>query len=99
VFVSMRASTPCLLCGYRVAVLMCATARVNKRSMKVGGPLLGGFAYHRCPECQTPVDGELMPRSAYRLYPEDNARVIAYRERRWGITSAGTGLLVEAGRR
>lgn len=98
-FVAMEAHTSCFLCNYQVRVIMCGSARVNKRSVRVIGPLLGAFAYSTCPECGSDVrSASSVPRSAYRLCPEDEAKVIAYRERKWGVTG-GTGPLVEARRK
>jgi hypothetical protein len=95
-FVTMEARTTCPLCAYQVRVIMCGTARVNKRSMRVE-PTLGALAYNTCPECGTDVrTASSVPRSAYRLRPESEAEVIAYRKRRWDIDDAGTGPLVEA---
>jgi hypothetical protein len=75
---------------------MCGSARVNKRSVRVE-PTLGALAYSTCPECGTDVrSASSVPRSAYRLDAESNARVITYREKRWGIEDAGTGPLAEA---
>ena len=94
-YVTMLASTPCLLCGYRTTILMTGSARINKRSMCVTGPLLGGFRFSECPECGSPTGGASVPRSAYRLHPEDAEKVAACRMRRWGIEGT-TGPLVEA---
>ena len=96
-FVALEARTPCPLCGYQIRVTMCGTARVNKRSMRVE-PTLGWLAYSRCPECRTEVrSASSVPRTAYRLSAESDAEVIAYRERKWGV-SDGTGPLTEARR-
>ena len=96
-FVALEARTPCPLCGYQIRVSMCGTARVNKRSLRVK-PTLGWLAYSRCPECRTEVrSASSVPRTAYRLSAESDAEVIAYRERKWGI-SDGTGPLTEARR-
>lgn len=82
-FVSLEARTPCLLCGFRDRVIMCGMARVNKRSMRVRGPLLGATGHWKCPECGTVAQGELKPRSSYVL-DEISARAVAdYRARRW----------------
>lgn len=94
-FVALLAATPCPLCAYRVEVLMTGSARINKRSLRVTGPLLGAFRFTRCPECGTDVCGDSMrPRSAYVLAPEDAAKVAAYRMRKWGI-EAPAGPLIE----
>ena len=95
-FVTMEARTTCPLCACQVRVIMCGTARVNKKSMRVE-PTLGALAYSTCPECGTDVRAaSSVPRSAYRLRPESEAEVIAYRKRKWGIDDEGTGPLVEA---
>lgn len=97
-FVAMNARTSCWLCGYQIRVIMCDTARVNKRSIRVW-TTLGAFAYSTCPECGSDVrSASSVPRSAYRLDAESEAKVIAYRERKWGV-SDGTGPLVEARRK
>lgn len=94
-FVALIATTPCPLCSYRVELLMMGTARVNKRSLRVSGPLLGACRYAFCPECGSDVRSHgLAPRSAYRLAPEDAVKVAEYRKRRWGVESAA-GELVE----
>jgi hypothetical protein len=94
--VTLWADSPCLLCGYRIRVLMVATVRVNRRSMRTTGPGLGGFQYVRCPECGTDnrTGIAVAPRSPYRLVGEDARRVAEYRHRRWGITG-GPGVAVE----
>lgn len=94
--VIVEATTPCGLCGYRIYLFQIGTARVNKRSIRVRGPLLGAIRYPRCPECGWDVcsDG-LRPRSVYTLAAEDAAKVAACRMRKWGVESA-VGVLVEA---
>jgi hypothetical protein len=92
----MEARTTCPLCAYRIRVIMCGSARVNKRSMRVE-PTLGALAFNTCPECGADVrSASSVPRSAYRLSAESEAEVIAYRKKRWGIEGAGTGPLAEA---
>jgi hypothetical protein len=99
VFVTMEARTPCPLCRYQVSIRMYGRARVNKRSMRVEGPLLGWFEFTNCPECGTDVRSlSLAPRSAYRLDAESEAEVISCRQRKWGISDR-PGPLVEAFRR
>ena len=95
-FVALIAHSPCPLCAYRVEILMMGTARVNKYSLRVSGPLLGAFRFTRCPECGWDVAASesMRPRSAYVLTPEDAAKVAAYRMRKWGVESE-TGPLVE----
>ena len=94
-FVALIATTPCHLCAYRVEILMTGTARINKRSLRVSGPLLGAFRFTSCPECGSDVGtDEMRPRSAYQLLPRDAEKVAAYRMRKWGVESAD-GPLVE----
>ena len=82
-FVTLEARTPCLLCGFRDRVIMTGTARVNKRSLRVKGPLLGSVGYWKCPECGTQAQGELKPRSPYVLDDASAREVAAYRARRF----------------
>lgn len=94
-FVAIQATSPCVLCGYRVEMFMMGKATVNKRSLRVSGPLLGAVRYTRCPECGSDVRSHgLVPRSAYYLTPEDAVKVAEYRKRRWGVESE-VGELVE----
>jgi hypothetical protein len=96
-FVAMEARTSCPLCGYQIRVIMCGSARVNKRSLRVE-PTLGALAYNRCPECGSDVrKASSVPRTAYRLRAEDAAKVSEYRQRKWGVADA-PGPLVEARR-
>ena len=93
-FVALQATTPCLLCGYRVEVLMMGTARINKRSLRVSGPLLGAVRYTACPECGSDIRSHgLVPRSAYALDPEHAAKVAEYRMRKWGVESQDSPLV------
>lgn len=94
-FLAVQATTPCVLCGYRIQVLMMGTGRVNKRSLRIMGPLIGALRFHRCPECGADVRSDgLAPRSAYRLCPQDAEKVAQYRMRRWGVV-VPVGELVE----
>lgn len=94
-FVALLAATPCPLCAYRVEILMMGTARINKRSLRVSGPLLGVLRFSWCPECGSDVRSHgMVPRSGYVLAPEDAAKVAAYRMRKWGVGSP-VGALVE----
>lgn len=94
-YVTVEATTPCSLCGYRIYLFMMGDARVNKRSLRVRGPFLGALRYHRCPECGTDVGSDgARPRSAYTLSAEDAEKVAAYRMRKWGVESE-VGVLVE----
>lgn len=96
-FVTMEARTSCWLCGYQIRVVMCGSARVNKRSMRVE-TTLGAFAYADCPECGSDVrSASSVPRTAYRLRAEDAAKVSEYRQRKWGVRDL-PGPLVEARR-
>jgi hypothetical protein len=89
VTVTLRSSSPCVLCGFRFRVFMVATVRVNKRSMRTIGPSLGAIHPHACPECGSPSGGGgAAPRSPYVLDPKDAVRVAEYRAKRWGV---GTG--------
>jgi hypothetical protein len=91
----MEARTSCWLCGYQIRVIMCGSARVNKRSMRVE-PTLGALSHSACPECRSDVRGaSSVPRTAYRLSAEDEAKVRDYRQRRWGVSDA-PGPLAEA---
>lgn len=94
-FVTMEARTSCPLCAYQIRVIMCGSARVSKRSMRVE-PTLGALSYSTCPECGSDVRGaSSVPRSAYVLSPADAAKVSEYRQRRWGVSDP-PGPLVEA---
>jgi hypothetical protein len=87
VFLALEARSPCLLCGYLIRLVMCGTARVNKRSMRVRGSL-GYWAYRACPECGTPVArASMVPATPYVLTPGDAARVAEYRAKRWGAAA------------
>ncbi len=86
-FVTLESRTPCALCGFRARIIMCGSARVNRRSMRTTAPTIGATGYARCPECGTTARGELSPRSPYLLVPEDARRVAEYRERRWPETA------------
>ena len=82
-FVALLASTPCLLCNYRHRVIRFSDVRVNKASLREKSVSLVSLGAHFCPECGEQNAGELVPVSAYRLAPEDAAKVAAYRARRW----------------
>jgi hypothetical protein len=92
-FVALEARSRCLLCGFRDRVIMMGTARINKRSMRVQGPLIGSLGYRSCPECGITEQGEMQPRSEYVLTAKDAVKVAEYRERRW------PELVTEAARR
>ena len=95
-FVALEARSPCLLCGCQIRFIMCGSARISKRSVRVETSL-GGFAFHRCPECGTEVGGSSVPMTPYQMCPKDAAKVSEYRQRKWGVSGA-PGPLVE-GRR
>jgi hypothetical protein len=96
-FVTLEDRTSCWLCGYQIRVIMCGSARVNKRSLRVE-PTLGALAYNRCPECRSDVrSASSVPRTAYQLRAEDTAKVSEYRQRKWGVADV-PGPLVEARR-
>jgi hypothetical protein len=88
-FVTLMARTPCLLCGYFHKVLRMTEVRVNKRSLRERGVVLVAVGERLCPECGTRNAGELVPVSAYRLHPEDAAKVEAYRARKWPRATPG----------
>jgi hypothetical protein len=84
--VTLEARTPCLLCGYQQKVLRFSDVRVNKRSLRERGVSL--IAVERfCPECREYISDGLMPVSAYRLHPDDAAKVAAYQGKRWPLTT------------
>jgi hypothetical protein len=86
--VTLKASSPCL-CGYLIPLVMVATVRINRRSMRSTGPMIGASAYNQCPECGTPVQrGGARPRTPYVLVPEDEVKVAEYRRRKWGDEAA-----------
>lgn len=86
--VTLEANSPCT-CGYLIRLVMVATVRVNRRSMRSTGPKIYGFAYNRCPERGTPVQrGGGAPRTPYVLMPDSAAEVAAYRRRKWGDDAA-----------
>ena len=61
--VTLEAFSPCT-CGYLIRLVMVATVRINKRSMRSTGPMIGAFACSSCPECGTPVQrGGGIPRT------------------------------------
>jgi hypothetical protein len=82
-FVAFEARTSCYLCGYRHRVIRFSDVRVNKSSLREQGVSLISVGAHFCPECGEQNAGELVPVSAYRLAPEDAAKVADYRAHRW----------------
>jgi hypothetical protein len=91
VIVTLEARTPCHLCGYLLASWTFPSARVNKRSVRITGPSINCGPLRECPECWTPTADEL--RKRYRLTPESQAEVEAYRARRWPeLKSAARGV-------
>jgi hypothetical protein len=94
-FVALETTVRCQ-CGYAIRAVMTGQARINKRSVRITGPLIGALGHHACPECGTEVAGEV-PRSAYKLKEEDAARVAEYRMRRWGVPSGEVAVERAAG--
>lgn len=90
--VTLETAIPCK-CGHKIRAVMTATVRVNRRSMRTIGPMLGFIEHTHCPECGTEVPRGDVEREPYRLAAKDAARVAEHRKRRWGIE--GDGVLVE----
>jgi len=84
-YVTLEARSPCVLCGFRFRFVMFGPVRVNKRSMRTTGPVIGTSGEHACPECRWPNRSDLAPRSPYVLDTESVAAVAEYRLKRWGI--------------
>jgi hypothetical protein len=97
-FVTLAAQTPCWSCGYLYRLFRFAHVRVNKFSLREQGVSLICAGQRSCPECEEHNWHSSIPVSAYRLLPDDEAKVIAHRERKWGI-SARPGPMTEARRR
>jgi hypothetical protein len=91
VTVTLETCIPCP-CGYRIRAIMTATVRVNKRSMRTTGPMLGFIEHTRCPQCGAEVQRGEMEREPYRLAEEDAVKVAEYRKRRWGVESDGVAV-------
>ncbi len=90
-FVAMQARSPCILCGYLIRIVMCGTARINRRSLRVRTSL-GMWEHRACPECGTPVARDsAAPGTPYVLLPADAARVAEYRAQRWGVAGIKDG--------
>jgi hypothetical protein len=100
--VSLIATTPCYLCGYKFKVVRVSEVRVNKRSLRetgvslvMTGPRGPGRGFpplpSGCPECGEHDSAGLMPVSRYRLHPEDERKVAEYRGRKWPeVAGAGS---------
>jgi hypothetical protein len=97
-FVTLQARTPCWSCGYLHKVFRFSQIRVNKLSLKEQGVSLICAGEVCCPECGELSTSSSIPVSAWRLLPQDEAKVAAYRERKWGVTSR-PGPLFETRRR
>jgi hypothetical protein len=72
-------------CGARIRTIMVATVRVNRRSMRTIGPMIGFLDHTQCPQCGAEIVRGEMPREAYRLMPDDAAKIAEYRRAKWGI--------------
>ncbi len=90
--VSLRSAIACPSCGYRVEVFMTATVRVNKRSMRTTGPLLGFVRHTHCPECGAEIPRGDVEREPYRLVPGDAEKVAEYRRKKWGVEDDGVNV-------
>lgn len=78
--VTFQTAVPCIACGYQLKAFRFCTVRVNKRSMRGTSHLR--WAPGRCPECQ--ADNPDLPSAAvWRITPDDQAKITAYRLKRW----------------
>ncbi len=75
----MESETVCV-CGHHNPAVNAITARVRKDSLVTTGPSFGGVARF-CQECKAEMPDEWPTR--WRLIPEDQARVDAYRAKRF----------------
>jgi hypothetical protein len=91
VVVTLETAYPCP-CGHKIRAVMTATVRVNKRSMRTVGPMLGFIEHTHCPECGTEVPRGDVEREPYRLAAKDAERVAEYRKRRFGIEDGGVAV-------
>lgn len=89
--VTLETAYPCP-CGHRIRAIMTATVRVNKRSMRTTGPMLGFIEHTHCPECGAEVPRGAVEREPYRLSEKDAALVAEYRKRKWGIDDDGVNV-------
>jgi DNA-directed RNA polymerase subunit RPC12/RpoP len=94
--VTLETAYPCP-CGHRIRAIMTATVRVNKRSLRTLGVMLGFIEHHHCPECGAEVPREHVEREPYRLAAKDAERVAEYRKRRFGIDDDGVAVERVAG--
>lgn len=83
--ITLQARSPCALCGFRFRVLMMATVRINRRSMRTTGPMFGTSGERLCPECGWPNRSDSSPRTVYVLDSRSAAAVGEYRKRKFGI--------------
>ena len=77
--VTFRTEGPPCACGLRPRGVEVASVRVNRRSLRPLGFVLGAMPV-ACDECRLPL---AQYRRIRELVAEDAARVAAYRERRW----------------
>lgn len=88
--VTLQTRISCPGCSRKIGYTTVATVRVNKRSMRSTGVMIGWLEDSPCPGC-----GELLPkdrpldREPYALVPADAEKVAAYRLVKWGIESSG----------
>jgi len=78
--VTFESRIPCIICGYRMRVLRCATARINKRSMRAKTYL--AWVPRWCDECGAKNLDDLV-REVVTLHPDSQAKIAAYRLKRW----------------
>lgn len=91
VTVTLETAYPCP-CGHRIRAIMTATVRINKRSMRTVGSVLGFIEHHHCPECGAEVPRRDVEREPYRLKADDAAKVAEYRLKKWGIEDDGANV-------
>jgi hypothetical protein len=77
--VTFRTEGPPCACGLRPRGVEVASVRVNKRSLRATGFVLGAMPA-RCDECRLPL---AQLRRIREMAAEDAVAVAAYRERRW----------------
>jgi hypothetical protein len=78
--VTFRTEGPPCPCGLRPRGVEVATVRVNRRTLRTTGFVLGAMPW-RCDECGLPAPDRVTVRRW--LDPADAAAVAAYRARRW----------------
>ena len=98
-FVAIEAEVFCPRCDHPVRVIMTGQAQVNKRSLRVAGPLLGALEHHDCPACGRALrGGDELRRTPYKLAGKDAEAVREYRLRKWGVDEPAELLeVLEAG--